>query len=436
MKKIKELRQRLNAGIPSDARALRERAETENRALNAEEIATIDALAAEKETIQRDLDALERASRLEATAVLDRAGDAPSGVVVGDPNGMHRPWGSDSEFLAAVARAYSPNSRGIDERLFGAAQGMNQGVPSEGGFAVRPEFSNIIWNGMAADPLALLPMTDTYPVSGESLTFNANAETSRANGSRYGGIQGYWINEADQITKSKPKMRDVRIEPQELAVLVYVTDKLLNNAGPAIGQYVGRASTEEIVFMTGDAIVNGNGVGKPKGLLSSGCLVTVSKEGSQANGTFQKANANKMWARLHPRARGSAVWLMNPDVEPTLDDFNTPIKNVAGTENVGGFGTNIYNAEKNTLKGRPIIFCEFCQTLGTLGDVILTDLKSYVTGTRGGIKEAMSMHVRFEYAETAFRFMFAVDGQSWLASALTPFKGPNTLSTSVVLQAR
>ena len=48
----------------------------------------------------------------------------------------------------------------------------------------------------------------------------------------------------------------------------------------------------------------------------------------------------------------------------------------------------------------------------------------------------MSMHLRFDYAETCFRFMFAVDGQPWLASAITPFKGSNDVSPFVALAAR
>ncbi len=128
---------------------------------------------------------------------------------------------------------------------------------------------------------------------------------------------------------------------------------------------------------------------------------------------------------------------MNVDVEPTLDDFNTPVKNVAGSENVGGFASAIYNADRNTLKGRPIIFAEYCQSLTTEGDIILVNLKSYATGVRAaGLKYASSIHVRFEFAETAFRFMFAVDGQSWMASALTPYKGSNTLTNIVTLQTR
>jgi HK97 family phage major capsid protein len=147
---------------------------------------------------------------------------------------------------------------------------------------------------------------------------------SRATGSRYGGVQGYWINEADQITKSKPKFRQVRVEPQELAVLVYLTDKLLqNSSAAALDRYVTTAAGDEINFLVGDSLVNGTGAGQPLGVMNAPCLITVNKETSQAAATFQQENVSKMWARMHPRWRQSAVWLMNVDCEPQLDTLNT-----------------------------------------------------------------------------------------------------------------
>jgi HK97 family phage major capsid protein len=88
---------------------------------------------------------------------------------------------------------------------------------------------------------------------------------------------------------------------------------------------------------------------------------------------------------------------------------------VAGTENVGGYANKVYDAEKRTLKGRPIKFVEYCETLGTKGDIMLANLGWYATGTRSAASAAMSMHLRFDYAETAFRFMYELDGQPWLA---------------------
>ena len=95
------------------------------------------------------------------------------------------------------------------------------------------------------------------------------------------------------------------------------------------------------------------------------------------------------------------------------------------------------NSPLSTLLGRPIIPTEHCQTLGDVGDIIFTDLSAYASGTRGGgVRADTSIHLRFDFAETAFRFMFEVDGKPWLLSALTPANSANTLSTMVALAVR
>jgi len=50
----------------------------------------------------------------------------------------------------------------------------------------------------------------------------------------------------------------------------------------------------------------------------------------------------------------------------------------------------------------------------------------------------MSIHVKFDYDESVFRFVLRVDGQPVRASALTPYKGGSgaTLSHFVTLAAR
>jgi hypothetical protein len=48
----------------------------------------------------------------------------------------------------------------------------------------------------------------------------------------------------------------------------------------------------------------------------------------------------------------------------------------------------------------------------------------------------MSMHVRFLYDETAFRFVFRMDGQPLWDKPLTPYKGTTTTSTTVTLATR
>lgn len=349
---------------------------------------------------------------------------------------LDQPWNSFGEQLHAVIEAYSPEGK-VDYRL-AASSGMNQAVPSEGGFLVAPQFSQMIWDGLRNDGNTLLAQSDNYTVNGESLTLQANAETSRATGFRFGGVRGFWIAEAEQITKSTPKLRTVKLEPQQMAVLVYCTDKSLRNSRGALEQFVSKSAHSEINFMIGDGIINGTGAGQPRGMLGSPALITIAKQTSQANATILRENISKMWARLPANRQRNAVWYYNPEVEPLLDELGIAVKNVAQTENVGGFAapTAFYDREQKTLKGRPLQPLEFLPALGTPGDLLLADMSAYATGTRAGLQTDVSLHVRFEFAETAFRFMFEIDGQSWLASPITPFKGTTLQSTMIVIAQR
>lgn len=458
MRTLKEIREERQKHI-DQASALVDKAKAEIRENTEEEVKAIDTSLAAADTLQVEMEKvkadLARRDRIAAAKESNtnrrgkaKADDAEAVVeaerrltITGGEarNDDHETFGfpTHGHFAVAVMNASMPGGA-VDKRLeaLSAVSGMSQTDPTGGGFLVPPTFATAVWDGMNAAPDNLLNRTDQYTVEGESLTFPANAETSRANGSRYGGIRGYWLAEADQMTSSRPKFRQVKLEPQQLGVFAYVTDKLLKNSPVALEQYLTRAAIDEINFLVGDSIINGTGVGKPKGLLLSGAVVSVAKETSQVAATLVQENIVKMWSRLHARSRAGAAWYINQDVEPQLWLLNTKVKNVAGSENVGGFQSMIFNPQNMTLLGRPIVPIEYAATLGTQGDVILADLKAYATGVRGGVDAAMSMHLRFDYNESAFRFLFEIDGQGWLNSAITPFKGTATLSPFVVLDTR
>jgi len=441
------------------AQALEELADKENRVMTAEEQAEWDGYFNDSVRLKQEYDAAVEADQKTARALAlkeHRAGlnNRPSAteimgrsplaritsvfdLTMADPR---RGFGHMGEFALKVMDAYNPSMGPVDDRLLkiqAAASGMNQGIGSQGGYLIPPEFSTQIWDGLNAMPDNLMQYCDVYPVTGSSLTFPANAETSRATGSRYGGIRAYWLAEAAQMTQSMPTFRQMKLEPHKLGVLVYATDELMSNA-TALDTYIRRAAGEEIMWLVNDSIISGSGTGMPLGVLNSSCLITVLKESSQLADTFQLENVNKMYGRMHARARNGARWFINQDVEPALEGLNA----VVGTGGLPvyiasptGF-PNVAEAPQNRLKGRPVQPIEYCKTLGDKGDVIFANLSYYAVGIRGGINEAMSIHLRFDYDEVAFRFLFSVDGQPWLQQPLTPAYSALTLSPFVTLETR
>ena len=261
-------------------------------------------------------------------------------------------------------------------------------------------------------------------------------ETSRAS-TRYGGILGYWEDEAALKTASKPKFRKIELNLKKLIGLCYATDELLDDA-TALEGVIRDGFTSEFGFLLDDAIINGTGAGQPLGILNAGCLVSVAKETGQDADTVVTENVIKMYSRLFASSRPNGVWLINQNVEPQLFTMSLAV----GTGGIpvympaGGLSGQPYA----TLFGRPVIAIEQAATLGDVGDIIFADLANgYILAEKGGIQSDMSIHVRFLYDESVFRFVMRLDGQPVRASALAPYKGSSTNDTQshfIALAAR
>jgi HK97 family phage major capsid protein len=355
-------------------------------------------------------------------------------------------WHDYGHFMQDVARAGRSHAHGdvvlgkiqkampsyYPDHILKAGTGLNEASGPDGGFLIPPTFANGILEIMHSQD-SLLDMCDKYDMSTPSMKFRAVDETSRANGSRRGGLRGYWVDEGGTITASRPKFRQIDLTAHKVAAMYYATEELLADA-TMLQQATSRFAADELTFVTNDAVINGTGAGQPLGILNSACTVSVAKETGQAAATLQTENITKMWARLHRSSRASAVWLINQDVAPALYTLTLGIGTAGVTTYMppGGLSGKPYA----TLMGLPVIETEFNPTLGTVGDIMLVDMKSFLAATRGTVQATSSMHVQFLTDEVAFKFTFRVAGSPWWASALTPFKGTNTQSPFVTLATR
>lgn len=314
------------------------------------------------------------------------------------------------------------------DSVFKAVQGMSLQQGNSAGYFVLPEFNMNIFDREYANDL--WPRTDQYTVN-DNMVFLANAETSRATGSRHGGLQGYWIDEGGTPTKSKPTFRRIELSLKRLGVLVYLTNQLIERGGPALEQYVNKKVQQEVNFMLGDVVVNGSGVQQPLGILNSPALLTITQETNQPAGTIYIENIDKMWARRH--VSGNYAWYHNQDCGPALDQLN---------QYIGTGGVPLYRPDgaagvmPQMLKTAPRIETEFNATLGTVGDIGLWDLSQYITISRGGLNQLVSMEVEFLTQQTALLFTMDVNGRPWETTPVTPYKGSNTQASFSVVETR
>ena len=397
------------------------------------EIAKINAKIVRQEAV------LEERRQLASQAIGDTARGDPAPAKVPPQPVNNEQFGNFGEQLQAIAYAGMNKGSDPDRRLkWGAATGAGEAVPSEGGFLVQKDFS-IDLLGLMHEMGDLLGRVRRVPLGANSngIKLPVIKETSRANGSRWGGVQGYWVNEADTATASRPTFDQIELSLQKLLAIGYSTEELLRDSS-ALEMVMRTAFSEEMTFKTEDAIINGTGSGQPLGILNSGALISQAAESGQAAATVNAQNVLNMYSRMPARQRRNAVWLINQEIEPQLWTMALPNATGAMILLYRPPGSNDASGVSSfaTLLGRPVLPVEYCAALGTVGDILFFDPQSYVMIDKDGVRSDSSMHVRFLYDEMTFRFIYRVDGQPIWRTTLSPFKGTNSYSPYVGLATR
>jgi len=436
----------------TEIRNLLDLGKKEGRALNAEELKRKEDLYAEVARIDEEIKEEKRFLELATSTSPEER--AAGGLTVirdenDDENGKLRPqFKSLGEQLLAVRAASLPGGGGkVDERLLRiqraadltsgvenrSATGSNEAVGADGGFLVQKDISSeLLERAVTAGQVSSL--VDTMQVSGNGLVINSLQDYDRRDGYQFGGVQAYWTNEAAQMTASRPKFSEMEWKLKDLTAMWYATNNVLEDANSITG-VASRAFANVFKFKLDQAYLWGTGTGQPLGIHNSPAMITQTKESGQSNGTILAMNVIKMFSRLHPSARQNAVWLINQDMEPQLYTMFISTGSSSGYPlytPAGGFNEFPYG----TLLGRKVIPIEHAKTLGTQGDITLADMSQYLAITKGGMKNDVSIHVRFEYNETAFRWIVRVDGQPKWVTTLTPTEGSNSQSPFIRLEAR
>lgn len=446
---IQDLQAKLSE-LNEDMKSIQVRADAEGRDLTEDEVADFDGMFNEFERTEQEID---RKTKLQAQQAKLEMGvgrksepdlnnpDAPSpaasnltpsvtgGYPVGAADRGKWGWRSLGEFAAGVKRACMPNAR-PDDRLMNAPTTVgNENTGADGGFAVPPDFQTTI-NQKVMGEESLLARTDQMTSSTNNMTIPKDETTPWGST----GIQSYWEGENDQLTQSKPALKQTNIRLNKLTALVPMTDELLDDA-PAMTAYLNRKVPEVFTSKLNLAIVQGNGVGQPLGIMNGGDLVTVAKESGQAADTILHYNIVNMYSRMYAPSRANAVWLINQDIEPQLNLLAFRDTAAAGPAYMppGGLSATPYG----TLMGRPVLPLEALETVGDLGDIIFADMNQYLTIMKtGGIRSDVSIHLWFDYDTVAFKFIFRVAGQPHWSSTIAKRDGSNTLAHFVTLAER
>lgn len=309
------------------------------------------------------------------------------------------------------------------------AMGGNTGVGADGGFAVQTDFAGLMMDS-AAKAGNILPLVDSYQVTDGSNSVKwVDIDEDDVSSTVFGGVRVYWAAEAATVAATQPKLSEKELKLEKLMGFAYATYELESDSSFVNTLYT-RAFQLGIQRALEGAIISGDGVGKPIGILNGGGLVVISKESQQAAGTVVWKNLSKMYNRVLDKSK--SVWLSHPDAHEQFDFLEFPV----GTGGVPVYLPATQQGTIDSLRGRPIIDTDHCAAVGDQGDVIFADLSQYMLAYKGGVDAATSIHVQFLTAENCFRFIFRANGMPKRNKSVKIKNSNNQRSSFVALGAR
>jgi HK97 family phage major capsid protein len=335
------------------------------------------------------------------------------------------------DVMVALAGERKGNRQAV-ERLGKIRNDYSTIVPSEGGVLVPEEFRAQLLQ-LSLESALVRPRARVIPMASPRIKFPMIDATSNAS-AVFGGIVGYWGDEAQALTASSAKFGAVTLDSQKLTGYAEIPNELIADSAISVDAFVGQLFPQALSWFEDIAFIRGTGVGEPLGFLTAGntAQISVTKETGQAANTIVWENLVKAYARMLPQSLNSAVWIAHPDTFPELATMALSV----GTGGSAVWLNNGVSGPPATILGRPVIFSEKCETLGTAGDINFVDLSYYLIGDRQQMTAMTSEHFKFNIDSVAYRIIQRVDGRPWIKSAITPNKGSNTMSPFVKVATR
>jgi HK97 family phage major capsid protein len=242
----------------------------------------------------------------------------------------------------------------------------------------------------------------------------------------FGGVKVYYIEEGEEITESEFKLKNVELHARYLAGLTLIPNTLISDSPISLISFLqgNNSFGGALAFKEDYDALNGDGAGKPLGILNSPAKLTVTRNTSN---DFKFVDAVTMKSKM--LMSGAPVWIMNQSVMPKLYTFVDAGNNNLFLPAVRGLD----GKPMDMLLGNPIIWTEKLPALGTAGDVMFVDLGFYLLGDRNTVSMDIDTSVKFTSNKTAFRVLEGIDGQPWLANKIKLADGTTEVSPYVVL---
>ena len=309
----------------------------------------------------------------------------------------------------------------LEQRTFVAGTG------AQGGFAVPGSFAEQIFDQSLQGEI-VRSRAKVYPVE-TGLTISIPAWShSDHDTSLYGGYSADWGAENSNAETQTGRLRLMAMTLKKCRLYTEVSREALTG-GIDFEQQIGQSMIKSLGYFLDEGYISGNGVGRPKGFLNSGCLISINRANANAIGYTDVTN---MYARLAPGVADGAVWLCNMSAVPSLlrmkDDSSALVWQPAYAGATGKIEMSLF--------GLPLIPTEKVPSLGITGDLCLCAFSEYAIALGPNVVLEASNSPGWARDVTSFRSIIFTDGQPLWEAAIEPRDGStNTLSPFIALSS-
>jgi HK97 family phage major capsid protein len=336
------------------------------------------------------------------------------------------------DFCVAVARKDNPYLEKHYGSTFNqwqtkAALGEASGVT--GGYTVPPEFYRQLL-AIIEENAFIRPRAFIQPMGSATLQFPyLDVTTAQSAGVSpfFGGLQMAWTAEAQTRTEYEPQFKMAELKAWELSGYSVSSNVLLQDAAFGLEKFLFALFGRAIAWFEEYAFLQGNGVGKPVGMLNAGATISYTRQNA---GQITFSDIAGMWSNLLPYSFNKAIWAYSPTCVPQL----LQLKDGASRAIFISIDQGVTQTPYWNLLGRPAIMTEKLPALGTKGDLMLIDPSLYIIGDRMQIEVAASEHVNFLKNQMTWRVVERVDGQPWLDKAITLQDSTSQVSPFIALK--
>lgn len=315
-------------------------------------------------------------------------------------------------FLAAV-RANDQTLARESAKIRAAAGGMDERVPSDGGFLLPWSLSQKVFAYLTE--AVVYPRAMVLPMSTYRLALPVLENTSQASGAQgLGGATFSVVTDGKSIPASNFKFGRTMLDAVKLAALVTpVPDELADDAAEAFSDLFGRIVGMGLAWELDDLFFNGTGVNGPEGVLNSPAALAVTRT-SSGNAPVH-SDVVAMLQAAHPASLKRLLWAMSSDVFESLLELYEVVGTAPAGQDVPPPNTLRFNTQTGTweLLGVPCEITDHQPVAGADGDLALLDLSVYAVGSRELMTiERSSKGSTFILGASSYRIRTRIDGRS------------------------